>query len=797
MEFGLTEKVKRISTIACLGVVVAIAALAPANAGAQGYGRAVAATGGEVVVGHPDCPGVAGGCVYVYARDGEEWLETATIMSPDAAVGDGFGRSLAASDGRLLVAAPDAGGETGPGALYLFSRTADGWTPAGAIGPGELPEGARIASVALDGDLAAVAVSVRPPPPALPADGMILVFRETGAGWTREAALESPFDRATRFGRSMALGDGMVVVGASRAGALAGAALVYERGPDGGWGLTSELTSPDGPASFFGAAVLVADGRLLVSAGNPATQPGRVIAFERMDGQWTESGRLQAPDGGRRDGFGAALSTDGVTVWAGAPAVDGTRGAIYEFAVTESGVGSIRKLAAGADGARVGGQLAYADGVLVSGNPSADNGLGAALILDGGPDGWSEGSTVFKDADEIEAVLGGQVDCAGGEATAFGCEQVDLVAYMPVSQLGGARGVRVNDIWGWTDPETGRDYAIVGRSDGTSFVDVTDPPNPFLVGNLPRTEGAPTSSWRDMKVYQDHVFVVADNSAGHGVQVFDLTRLREFAGEPLTLDQDALYDQVSSVHNIVINEETGFAYAVGAGGGGETCGGGLHMIDVRDPKNPTFAGCFADDRTGRSGTGYSHDAQCVIYSGPDTEHHGKEICFGSNETALSIADVTDKENPVALSMAEYPNVGYTHQGWLTEDQAWFYMNDETDETGGQVSNTRTLIYDVSDLDDPILVREHLSENTSSDHNLYIVGDLMYQSNYNSGLRVFDIADRENPRPVGFFDTVPGDDFPSMNGSWSNYPFFKSGIVVVTSGGEGFFVVRYRGRAPIS
>ena len=148
-------------------------------------------------------------------------------------------------------------------------------------------------------------------------------------------------------------------------------------------------------------------------------------------------------------------------------------------------------------------------------------------------------------------------------------------------------------------------------------------------------------------------------------------------------------------------------------------------------------------------------------------------------------------------MADYPNVSYTHQGWLTEDQAYFYMNDETDETGGLVSNTRTLIFDVVDLDDPQLVKEHFSDNTSSDHNLYIVGDLMYQSNYNSGLRVFNITDRENPRPVGFFDTVPGEDFPSMNGSWSNYPFFKSGIVVVTSGGEGFFVVRYRGRAPIS
>ena len=74
---------------------------------------------------------------------------------------------------------------------------------------------------------------------------------------------------------------------------------------------------------------------------------------------------------------------------------------------------------------------------------------------------------------------------------------------------------------------------------------------------------------------------------------------------------------------------------------------------------------------------------------------------------------------------------------------------------------------------------------------------MYQSNYNSGLRVFDISDVENPREVAFFDTVPGEDFPAMDGSWSNYPFFESGIVVVTSGRQGMFIVRKRDRIPVS
>ncbi|MDH3424681.1 MAG: choice-of-anchor B family protein, partial [Gemmatimonadota bacterium] len=108
--------------------------------------------------------------------------------------------------------------------------------------------------------------------------------------------------------------------------------------------------------------------------------------------------------------------------------------------------------------------------------------------------------------------------------------------------------------------------------------------------------------------------------------------------------------------------------------------------------------------------------------------------------------------------------------------------------------TRTLIWDLRDLDDPVLAAEYMADTKATDHNLYILGNTMYQSNYTSGLRVLDISDPVNPVPVGSFDTVPyGGDTAQMDGSWSNYPYFESGIVVVTSQGEGLFLVRYRPR----
>jgi choice-of-anchor B domain-containing protein len=395
----------------------------------------------------------------------------------------------------------------------------------------------------------------------------------------------------------------------------------------------------------------------------------------------------------------------------------------------------------------------------------------------------------------IAALTGEERKCsAEGTVEMFKCSNVELLSFLPVTAIAiDGRGVELNDIWGWTDPQSGKEYALVGRIDATSFVDITDPTKPVFLGELPLTPGSRPASWRDIKVYENHAFIVADGAGAHGMQVFDLTQLRTVRNAPVTFEPTAHYTRINSAHNIVINEESGFAYSVGSGSGGETCGGGLHMIDIRDPKNPTFAGCFADAQTGRSNTGYSHDAQCVMYKGPDQRYAGREICLGSNETALSIADVTDKQNPKAISRATYPNVAYSHQGWLSDDHRFFYMNDEGDEGQRLVPRTRTLVWDLTDLEDPQLVKEHLGTAGSIDHNLYVKGNLVYQSNYTSGLRILDISDPANPKEVGWFDTAPyaDDDRPSFSGSWSNYPFFKSGTIAVSSIGEGLFLVKKR------
>ena len=389
----------------------------------------------------------------------------------------------------------------------------------------------------------------------------------------------------------------------------------------------------------------------------------------------------------------------------------------------------------------------------------------------GGAIGAEQTITIIDD-DAAPAVT----TCSDGMAGTYPCSHVDLMSFLALADIGGGRA---NDIWGWTDSSTGKEYAIMGRTNGTSFVDISDPVNPIYLGNLPPPAGE--ADERDIKVYADHAFIVteANNS---GMQVFDLTQLRMVASPPATFSETAHYPHFSDAHNLAINEDSGFAYAVGT----NNCSGGLHMINIQTPTNPTSAGCFSAD-------GYTHDAQCVNYDGPDLDHQGKEICFNSNLDTLTIVDVTNKAGPVMLSRTGYSGSRVTHQGWLTEDQVYFLLGDEWDETDNpDVTNTRTYMWDVSDLDDPALIGSHDSTTTATDHNQYVKGSYTYQSNYRAGLRILDITDIANGNltEVAFFDVDPGSDSSNYDdGAWSNYPFFDSGIVIASVIEQGLFILR--------
>ncbi len=382
--------------------------------------------------------------------------------------------------------------------------------------------------------------------------------------------------------------------------------------------------------------------------------------------------------------------------------------------------------------------------------------------------------------------------CENGMAGPYPCKNVDLAGAVPLPMLGGATG---NDIWGWTDPQTGHEYAIMATSNSTGFVDVTDPQNPTLVGVLP-TKGTPDMVlWRDVKVDGNFAFIVSEIT-GSGMQVFDLTQLRDAGSGPKVFAEDAWYEEVSNTHNISINEETNFAYLVGT----NTCGeneenGGLHMVDIANPLEPKFLGCaLVQHKTGDESDNYVHDVECVVYDGPDQDYQGREICFGSNENVVAIYDVTDKANPRVISTTGYPQAAYTHQGSLTEDKRYFLFGDELDEQeNGQ--NTTTYILDVEDLDSPPTPVAFEHDSVSIDHNMYTHDGRVYQSNYAEGLRILDYDNASlaagQLSESGYFDVLPAVDYPEFAGTWSNFRFASGTVVVsaIENHANGLFVLR--------
>jgi len=356
----------------------------------------------------------------------------------------------------------------------------------------------------------------------------------------------------------------------------------------------------------------------------------------------------------------------------------------------------------------------------------------------------------------------GIIPCENGIAGEYPCNGYDFLGQITLNTMSGNSG---NDCWGWTDPDTGSEYAIMGLEE-----------NLIYLGKLPTA--TVSSSWRDIKGYQNHAFIVSE-AAGHGMQGFDLTRLRNVASPPQTFDADANYNEFGNAHNIVINEESGFAYPVGT----STFLGGGHFVNIQDPKNPIAAG-------GHSANGYTHDAQVITYNGPDADYTGSEIYIGSNEDQVAIIDVSDKQNPVEISTIAYGNLSYTHQGWFTEDQKYFIVGDELDEADFGF-NSRTLIFDFTDLDNPVLHHTYSGPTAAIDHNGYVLGNQFFLANYTAGVRVIDISgiDGKNITEEGFFDTHPSTDNAGFDGVWSVYPYFASGKIVISDINRGLFVVR--------
>ncbi|MDG2054360.1 MAG: choice-of-anchor B family protein [Phycisphaerales bacterium] len=362
---------------------------------------------------------------------------------------------------------------------------------------------------------------------------------------------------------------------------------------------------------------------------------------------------------------------------------------------------------------------------------------------------------------------------AGESARALGSfdsENVTLKSWITLADIqaaGFGTHSSANDCWGYTSPSENK-YAIMGLSDGTLFVNITNPTSPQIIEMIPSCN----SLWRDIKVYQDHAYMVSE--CGNGIQVVDMSSIDSGI---VNLVGTTTTGGTTATHNVAICVETGFLYR---------CGGssnGLRIYSLANPSSPAYIGDWT--------TRYVHDAQIkVMETGPYAGREMAFLCGGMNggfaQTGLTVLDVTDKANLVELAHYEYPTAAYSHQGWLSVDEQYFYLGDELDESDFGIA-TATHIIDVSDLTNPFQAGLIPNSSSAIDHNLYTKDNLIYEANYRSGLRVFDATDPLSPVEVAYFDTYPGSDSAQFNGLWSSYPYFDNGLVIGSDLERGLFV----------
>jgi choice-of-anchor B domain-containing protein len=385
--------------------------------------------------------------------------------------------------------------------------------------------------------------------------------------------------------------------------------------------------------------------------------------------------------------------------------------------------------------------------------------------------------------------------CAGNQSNGFACQSVSLHSHLPLDQLKPA-SARGNDVWGFVDLNTGREYAFMGLQNGVAVVDVTDPTAPEQIAFA---NGASTT-WRDIKVYQRYdstakrwrayAYATADN-------VQDFLMVLDLSALPNGVERVNFSSDFRAAHNAyLVNADYTFGLAqrneaprLGVSGSSLGTPRGSHRLySLSQPRAPQL--------TSESTAGYSHDlasravtdgrknTQCVNAAAASA----CEVVTDFNENTLDVWDVTNPTSPQLLASQEYGNSAYTHSGWWSEDGRYVYLHDELDEQRlGLFTTVR--VFDMANLRAPLLAGTWTGPTRAIDHNGYVKGNRYYISNYAEGLTILDTTNPTAPQRIGYFDTYTLGSPTDFVGAWGVYPFFASGTIAVGDINTGLYLLK--------
>jgi choice-of-anchor B domain-containing protein len=289
----------------------------------------------------------------------------------------------------------------------------------------------------------------------------------------------------------------------------------------------------------------------------------------------------------------------------------------------------------------------------------------------------------------------------------------------------------VTDVWGYVDPNNGKEYAIVGAYGQIEIIDVTDPENPKQAAAVNTVPGF------DIKAWKNYLYCVTGGAGINQGKILDLTDISD----------PAAAGTFNSAHNIFISDD-GYLFA-------ESPGLTIYNLN-NNPENPEFV--WSD------GSGGGHDAAVIenrIYDFHGDATNIYEFTYGSSfSTQL-------------LGLINSPEIAYHHSGWVTEDGKYLFICDEL----AIHPRADITVWDITNPDEAVKVDQY-ADPTATVHNLYIIGNYAYVSYYTSGFRIFDISDPHNIKVAAHYDTSP-ESGEGFNGAFGVYPFLPSRNILVS------------------
>ncbi|HQY50852.1 MAG TPA: choice-of-anchor B family protein [Ignavibacteria bacterium] len=315
-------------------------------------------------------------------------------------------------------------------------------------------------------------------------------------------------------------------------------------------------------------------------------------------------------------------------------------------------------------------------------------------------------------------------------------------------------------VWGYEDPKDGREYAIIGTFDGTSFVDITDPYNIHEVGFVPSTSpGNSNNSWREMKTYSHYAYIVSE-VPNSGVQIIDL----QYLPDSVRYVKKFLFTGYSDSHSI--SQEGPYLYLNGSNSG---IGNGITVLDLTsNPETPVIRGSYNID--------YVHDCRVkndTIYAA-NIYISKVSIISAVNKNSLSLIS----------SFINQPNSG-PHNTAVTSDSKYILVTDEIGNSPRQLK-----IWNREDLGDITYVSgwQPTGITTAIVHNVEVYGNYALVAHYRAGVRLVDITNKSAPTEVAWFDTYPASNSGSYSGCWGVY-MFPSGKIIASDMQTGLYVLK--------